>query len=262
MRSPPPTPTDPTTSVAPTTAPPPPAVTAKPAATRPLAGRVVAIDPGHNGANGATAANVAAINALVPAGPFRKACDTTGTETDGGYPESSYNFDVATRMVPLLQAVGITVILTRNSNSGVGPCIDQRAAIGNSARADAAVSIHADGGPAGGRGFDIIQPALVPGFTNGIVAPSHEEALDVRARFLAVTGMPYSSYTGVDGLDTRSDLGGLNLSTVPKVLIECGNMRNATDAALLVDPGFRQKAAEGLALGIEDFLASRPAVVR
>ena len=54
----------------------------------------------------------------------------------------------------------------------------------------------------------------------------------MRNRFTRDTGMPYSNYIG-DGtaLDVRSDLGGLNLSTVPKVFIECGNMRNATDAA-------------------------------
>ena len=45
--------------------------------------------------------------------------------------------------------------------------------------------------------------------------------------------MPDSTYDGVDGLESRNDLAGLNLTTVPKVLIECGNMRDATDAALL-----------------------------
>ena len=48
--------------------------------------------------------------------------------------------------------------------------------------------------------------------------------------------MPVSNYDGVDGLQPRNDLAGLNLTTVPKVLIECGNMQNATDAALLVTP--------------------------
>ena len=71
-------------------------------------------------------------------------------------------------------------------------------------------------------------------------------------------GMPYANYVASQGLDTRSDLGGLNLSTVPKVFIECGNMRNATDAALLGSPDFRQRAAQALAQGIEAFLASLP----
>ena len=56
----------------------------------------------------------------------------------------------------------------------------------------------------------------------------------------------------------RSDLGGLNLSDVPKVLIETGNMRNAGDAARLESAGYRQREARALANGIEAFLrASR-----
>ena len=56
----------------------------------------------------------------------------------------------------------------------------------------------------------------------------------------------------------RDDLGGLNLSTVPKVLIECGNMRNATDAALLVSPAWQQQAARAIAAGITTFLEVAP----
>jgi N-acetylmuramoyl-L-alanine amidase len=55
----------------------------------------------------------------------------------------------------------------------------------------------------------------------------------------------------------RGDLGGLNLSTVPKVFIECGNMRNARDAASLTDPAWRQDAAEGIADGLTAFLEGK-----
>ena len=54
----------------------------------------------------------------------------------------------------------------------------------------------------------------------------------------------------------RSDLGGLNLSNVPKVLVETGNMRNATDAALLESADFRQHAARALAVGLAHYLAN------
>ena len=52
--------------------------------------------------------------------------------------------------------------MTRSDNSGWGPCINERAAIGNRADADAAISIHADGGPADGRGFHVIYPPSLP----------------------------------------------------------------------------------------------------
>ena len=50
------------------------------------------------------------------------------------------------------------------------------------------------------------------------------------------------------------DLAGLNLTTVPKVLIECGNMRNAVDAGLLVTARFQRQVAAALAAAIVRFL--------
>jgi N-acetylmuramoyl-L-alanine amidase len=140
------------------------------------------------------------------------------------------------------------------TNTGWGPCITRRAAIGNRAAADAALSIHADGGPASGRGFHIIYPPSISGLTNDIAAASYRLAVAVRTAYRAGTGLPYATYIGRQGLDRRSDLGGLNLSDVPKVFVETGNMQNATDAALLEDPRIRQRAARALARGLTRFL--------
>src|SRR5205085_500870 len=210
----------------------------------PLAGKTIAIDPGHNGANWA---HPAQIDRLVDAGGFRKACDTTGTSTNDGYSEATYTFDVATRLTRILRREGARVVLTRTSNEGVGPCIDERAAIGNRAHADAAISIHADGGPPSGRGFEVIYKPQAPA--------SRTLALAVRQAFAAITGEPYSTYVGRHGLDVRTDLGGLNLSVVPKVLIETANMRNATDARRLESAAYRQREAVALARGLEVFLS-------
>jgi N-acetylmuramoyl-L-alanine amidase len=221
------------------------------AAAGPLAGKTVAIDPGHNGGNAAHASEVAR---LVNAGTLMKACDTAGTETGDGYAESAYNLDVALRLARVLRAAGARVVLTRTTNTGVGPCITERAAIGNRAHADAAISIHADGGPPSGRGFDVIYPPPIPHLTDDIAAASRRLALAVRAAFRRGTGEPYATYVGTDGLDVRSDLGGLNLSSVPKVFVETGNMKNATDAAQLESAAYRQREAVALARGIEAFL--------
>lgn len=220
-----------------------------------LAGKTVVIDPGHNGGN---ASHPAEIGRLVDAVTEKKPCDTTGAATNDGYPESAFTLDVAQRLQRLLEAAGVHVVMTRANDSGVGPCITERAAIGNRAKADAAVSVHADGGPPGGRGFHVIEPALVRGHTEPILVPSHRLALALRLNYQSLTGVPPSTYIGHDGLDVRSDLGGLNLSTVPKVFIECGNMRNATDASLLRSPDFRQRAAAALYQGVVAFLEGGP----
>ena len=221
-------------------------------ATLPLSGRTVVIDPGHNGGN---ASNPAFINTPVPAGGFDKPCDTTGTETDDGYPEYAFTLDVAERAQTLLQRLGARVVLTRTSSNGAGPCVNVRAAIGNDARADAASSIHADGGPATGTGFHVIEPSLAPdGGNAAILAPSARLALDVRAAFAEATAEPFADYVAQQGLIARNDLGGLNLSRVPKVFIECANMRGAADALRVKDPSWREKAAEGIADGIARFL--------
>jgi N-acetylmuramoyl-L-alanine amidase len=222
----------------------------------PLAGAVIVLDPGHNGENWA---HPEIINRLVNVITEWKPCDTTGTQTDAGYTEHAFTYNVARRLATLLTAEGATVILTRHNDHGVGPCVTRRAAVGNRAHARVAISIHADGGPPSGSGFEVIEPGLVAGHNNKIISPSRRLGLDVRNAYRRITGEPYANYIGRAGLDVRTDLGGLNLSTVPKVFIECGNMRNASDAARLSSPAFRQQIARALAAGLTAFLAPAPA---
>lgn len=230
------------------------------AAALPLAGTTIAVDPGHNGANGAHATQ---INRIVRAGTagFTKACDTAGAATnDGRLPEARFTFDVARRLQRRLEALGARVVLTRTTNDGVGPCIDERAAIGNRAHADLALSIHADGGPPGGRGFHVIAPLARRAVAPAIVAPSLRFARILRARLDAI-GLPRSTYLGGGtGLVSRDDLGGLNLSRVPKAFVELGNMRNAADARLLERPAHRDVLALALAGAVRRALSIRTGV--
>ncbi|WP_435252705.1 N-acetylmuramoyl-L-alanine amidase [Streptomyces tendae] len=227
----------------------------RPPATGALKGKVVVIDPGHNPANFQHATE---INRKVNVGTHWKECDTTGTATNAGWPEAKFTLDVAHRLRDLLEKQGATVKLTQDGDRSFGPCVDERARIGNEAKADAAISIHADGSGAGNRGFHVIMPGAVhdgAADTRAVVEPSAELGKRVAGSFVRVTGTAPSNYLGDGtGLVTRTDLGGLNLSTVPKVFIECGNMRDSTDAALLTSGSWRQKAAEGMSEGIVSFL--------
>ncbi|MFK4105359.1 N-acetylmuramoyl-L-alanine amidase [Streptomyces sp. NPDC019531] len=227
-----------------------------PAAAGPLKGKVVVIDPGHNPGN---VQHPTEINRKVDIGTNSKECDTTGTSTNSGYAEAQFTLDVSHRLKALLEKQGATVKLTHDNGSPTwGPCVDERAAIGNKAHADAAISIHADGSAAGNRGFHVILPGSVhagAADTRPIVASSADLGERIAGNFVRVTGEPPSNYIGDGtGLVTREDLGGLNLSMVPKVFIECGNMRDSKDAALLTTGAWRQKAAQGISQGIVSFL--------
>lgn len=217
----------------------------------PLGDRIVVIDPGHNGGNASAPSE---INALVPDGIGEKACDTVGTESVNGYSEHEFNWELSLLIQERLEADGATVILTREDNQGVGPCVNERAEVGNENEADAALSIHADGGPESGRGFHVITPGELAGLTEEIVEPSAVLAEDIRREYLEGSEVPYADYLAEDGLDERTDLGGLNLSTVPKVFLEAGNMRNPEDAELLEDPEWRERAADSIARGLATYL--------
>ncbi len=221
----------------------------------PLTGRTVVVDPGHNPGN---FRHTREISRQVNIGTNSKECDTTGTASNAGYTEAEFTLDVSRRLKTLLEKQGATVRFTQNGDRPFGPCIDERARIGNEAKADAVLSIHADGSAAGHRGFHVILPARVKSGaadTSAIVGPSRVLGEAVVGNFVRETGDAPANYLGApNGLVVRRDLGGLNLSTVPKVFIECGNMRDRADIALLTDPAWRQKAARGMAEGIAAFL--------
>ena len=216
-----------------------------------LEGVTIVLDPGHNGMNWA---HPEEINELVDIGTGTKACNTTGTSTDDGYAEAEFNWEVALLARSRLEALGATVLLTRPDNDGWGPCITERAATGNRAGADAVISIHADGGPSGGRGFHVIHPAVVAGLTDDIAVESLSLARALHSAYQA-TGMPVADYIANGGFSERDDLGGLNLSDVPVVFLEAGNMRNETDAALLADPEFQERIADAIVTALLDFLS-------
>jgi N-acetylmuramoyl-L-alanine amidase len=217
---------------------------------KPLQGKVVGIDPGHNGLN---YTDPAFLNQQVFNGRTQEGCDTTGTQTESGYTEAQFNFNVAQYLLTDLEAEGAQVVLTRSTNSGVGPCVDQRAQILNAAHANVAIDIHADGGPPTGRGFAVLEP-VADGPNDAVISMSQVFGSDVRSSFESITGMLLSTYDGTNGIAYRDDLAGLNLTTVPKVLIECGNMQNATDAAMLTTTSFQESAALALAIAITTFL--------
>jgi len=212
----------------------------------------VVLDPGHNGAN---ASHPTEINRPVPNGRgSTKACNTTGTSTAADYPEHAFNWDVALQVRDALTARGVQVVLTRPDNTGVGPCVNDRATIANRTGADAMVSIHADGATRSGHGFHVAysDPPL-----NASQGPSSVALATALATALRGEGFTPANYKGADGLDPRSDLAGLNHARIPAALVECANMRNPQEAALVSTPDGRTRYATAIADGIMAWLTSQ-----
>ena len=231
-----------------------PVVPAVAADAKPLAGKVVVIDPGHQRGN-SNPKYRSQINAKKFNGSIRKACNTTGTATNAGYPESTFTWNVAKRLKRMLEAQGATVVLTRNSDDygKFGPCTWNRAKIANEANADAFVSIHADGAAAKERGFHVIAPVQIKGWTNDIAKDSRGLA---KAMIAGMSSAGATKSTYIDGaLSIRSDQSTLNFSDVPAVIVEVGNMRNAKEARLFSSKAGQQQVATWLKAGLDRFLA-------
>lgn len=223
------------------------------AAAKPLAGIRIALDPGHQLGNHNYPEQ---INRKVEAGGFKKPCNTTGTATNSGYAEASFNFAVARLVQKRLEELGAVVRMTRTTNSEKrwGPCVDKRGEFGEKVDARLEVSLHGDGSDAGNHGFHVIAPKSRKPWTNDIAKASLRLARSLRAG-LDHEGVARSTYIGKGtALDVRSDLGTLNMSDVPIAMIELGNMRNAGDAKRMRSTTGRATYATAVVRGIRGYL--------
>jgi N-acetylmuramoyl-L-alanine amidase len=220
----------------------------------PLAGKVIVLDAGHQLGNHNFPEE---INRPVPAGGFTKPCNTTGTSTNGGYPEATFAWRVTTRLRAKLEKAGATVILTRTSNreDRWGPCVDVRGRAGNEVDADLKISIHGDGSTAAGaHGFHVIYPPDRAPWTDDIFQPSKRLAHLTRDA-LTSKGFSIANYiAGGDGIDVRADLATLNLSDIPTVMVELGNMRDSGDARVMTSATGQARYARALAVAARTFL--------
>jgi N-acetylmuramoyl-L-alanine amidase len=216
-----------------------------------IAGMIVFLDPGHNGANDAS------ISKQVPTGRGgTKDCQASGTSTDDGYPEHTFTWDTTLRIRAELTALGVRTAMSRGNDNALGPCVDERANMANALAPNAIVSIHADGGPATGRGFHVNYSS--PPLNQVQAGPAVQFAKIMRDQ-LAGSGLTPATYIGSNGLYPRSDLTGLNLAQYPSILVEMGNMKNPADSELMKTPEGRQKYADAVVRGIAGFLGTQPA---
>ena len=201
-----------------------------------LAGKTVFLDPGHQGS---AAGND--LNKPVPDGRGgTKPCQTTGATSPNGVPEHKVNWDITQLVKAGLESQGAKVVLSRQDDTGWGGCIDDRANAANASNADLAVNIHADstspGTDAGKSGFHIIVPELpIPdAAVNEVQSGKGRKAAEQMRDAFKSAGFAPANYAGAqDGLQTRADIAAVNLTKVPDVFAELGNLSNPADAAAL-----------------------------
>jgi len=239
----------PATTVAPsTTAPAPPTTrpatpTTRAPAAAGLSGKVVVIDPGHQGGS------LAGVEPIGPGSSTMKektASGTAGVVT--GIPEAELTLAVSLKLREALRARGVTVYMTRETlaqTSNIGNV--DRARFWNAKNAHLAIRVHADGAEnRSARGIHVLYPSSQ--WTTAISAPSKRAAQLAQQALVAATGAPDR------GIDARDDMTGFNWSQVPVILPEIGFMSNPEEDRLLATDAYRQKIANALADAAVAFL--------
>ena len=226
---------------------------AAPARGAALAGKTIFLDPGHQASAGGRS-----LNAQVPDGRGgKKDCQTTGATGVNGAREHTVNWQISQLVKAGLESQGARVVLSRPDDRGWGGCVDERAAAASRSGAAVAVSLHADstsrGADSAKKGFHMIVPSLpIPDPTvNRVQSGEGRKASNVMRDSFLAAGFPSANYAGVsNGIQTRPDIAAVNLTKVPAVFIEMGNLSNPAEAAALAGRDGQLKYAMAITDGI------------
>ena len=254
------TPTTPVTSPAPSEIPkstqtprptktPAPEPTAKPSPTpeptkkpekssgKPLSGKIIGIDPGHQ---------KHANREQEPIAPGSdKTKDKVSSGTYGrftGVREYEVALQVGLKLRDMLEDLGAQVVMTRTKNDVNLSNID-RAKIFNKADVDLGVRLHCNGSDdADVHGAFMLVPKSKE-------YPYYDHCVRAAKKILAA----YGEATGISvkkGITYRDDQTGFNWCERPTVNIEMGHMTNKEEDYKLTDSAFQKKMAEGIKNGI------------
>jgi N-acetylmuramoyl-L-alanine amidase len=181
-----------------------------------------------------------------------------GAISSYGY-EKDFALDVARGIKPLLEAKGLKVIMTRDSDIFVP--LELRARIANAAKDAVFVSIHfnaTDSNP-NASGFEIfsLTPRGAPSTADDALAlrfMNMQAGSPVDAPSLALSMSVYHSvlghFTEADRGIKRARFAVLRLTKIPAVLVEGGFLTQLGESRLIAKSAWRAKLAESIASGI------------
>ena len=201
---------------------------------RPLSGLVIGIDPGHQ------AHADYAKEPEAPGSSVYKAKVSSGTR---GVVSKVYEYEVnllvGEKLKSVLESMGASVVMTRETND-INISNAQRAQMFNRYKTDYAIRLHCNGSsnPSVTGAY-----VLIP--TKNPYLPECKKAAQLLIAAVAkATGAKTYPYV------QRGDQAGFNYCERMIVNIEMGYMTNASEDRQLVDAGYQQKMAEGIANGI------------
>jgi N-acetylmuramoyl-L-alanine amidase len=196
-----------------------------PAAVAPTDPRLIVIDPGHGGN------------------------DPGAMNQSAGLVESHLTLSIARRVQALLMRDGWRVTLTRDGDYEVGDPngddkqeLQARCDVANAAGARLFISIH----------INASVSSTPDGMTTYYWRPSDRAfAQSIQQALVAATG-------DTDDGVKRDNFYVIHHTVMPAVLVEAGYLSNSHDAALLEQPAFLERIAEGIARGVNDFTGGPP----
>ena len=198
--------------------------------------KTVVLDPGHGGYD-------------------KGACSPYGCEKD-------FALDVARQVKPLLEAKGLTVKMTRDSDIFIP--LELRARIANASKDSIFVSIHfnaTDGNP-NANGFEVfsLTPRGAPSTQDDALAlrfMNMQAGSPVDAPSLALSMSVYHSVIGhfseFDRGIKRARFAVLRLTNVPSILIEGGFVSDRIESRLIAAGVWRTRLAQSIATGIVNY---------
>ncbi len=208
----------------------------------PLAGKIVAIDPGHGGPDPGT--------------------------IDFGFKEEDVTLAIGLALKPMLESAGAKTVYTRTADKAAGPNgaaehaeLQARADVANAAGAHVFVSIHANNASNAAMAGVMTFYGPTSGYYHGgtrsqqLVTPSSQLAQLVQRDLVAATG---ETDLGVDDAPFYV----LGHTNMPSILVETGFLSNRGEADRLTTPSFQQKIARGIYQGIADFFAGAGASLK
>lgn len=203
---------------------------------------VIVIDPGH------ASVTSMAKEQQAPGSNIMKIKEPGGAQgINTKTPEYVVNMAVAVKLKKLLEGKGYKVIMTKTVNKQMLGNI-ARAKVGNTAKADLVIRIHADSNNNSSiKGASMLVPADSKN-TNPIYKTSKKYGQIVFNTLINSIGMENR------GVVERNDLTGFNWSVVPVILVEMGFQSNVEEDKKLATVNYQNKLSKALSEGIDKAL--------